>query len=136
MLPRVMLLLLGAQVVQGRTATAKARDREKSLHAIALEEGCTKATHQQFTLTYPTWLEHWRDRHFEFLEVGVGSTKTPSIKMWKRYFAHANVFGADAWISGPRIIKASQNSGADLHRLALYRNWSVVVEDASHGVML
>ena len=137
----VVLLLVGAVAapratrIQRRGRTPKpAYDRTLSLHEIALQEHCSKASFpQQYTHLYPTWLEHWRDRNFNLLELGVGNADTPSLRMWDRYFSHATIFGSDCCFSGPRILAADQEKSADLQRLASFRNWSLVIEDASHA---
>ena len=125
-------------------AEREARWREMDLTAIGKECSTDKATRHRFTQHYERHLGHLRDEEFTLFEIGIGGSDRPgrggaSLRMWKRFFAKAQVVGLDivdkSFVEAPRIrvYTGDQTDGALLARIVDENGpVRVIVDDGSH----
>jgi len=82
------------------------------LNELARAHGTDKAGDHSYTGAYEFHLAGFRDRPVRLLEIGVGGYEDPdqggeSLRMWKEYFAHGQIFGLDIYdkssMSSPKI---------------------------------
>lgn len=91
-----------------------------------------------YTDVYYKYLNHMREREFNFLEIGV--REGSSIKMWSEFFPNARIVGVDIdpnckqYEGGNVDIRiGSQEDDAFLDSLiSEYGNFAVVLDDGSH----
>eukprot|EP00908_Phaeocystis_cordata_P001815 Transcript_11945.p1 GENE.Transcript_11945~~Transcript_11945.p1 ORF type:complete len:464 (-),score=86.64 Transcript_11945:21-1412(-) len=131
-------------------------DKATDLHRLALELGTDKATHHEYTLFYPQYLEPLRGAEFDLLEIGVH--REESLKLWRDYFPRATIWGADkdaapppeqdGWRTAaaaprapgdassaplpPQLLRLDQSDSEALRAAAALRPWRVVIDDGSH----
>ncbi|HET8970504.1 MAG TPA: hypothetical protein VFN19_05535 [Candidatus Nanopelagicales bacterium] len=98
----------------------------------------------RYTPHYERHFAPWRYRQINLLEIGIGGYAREgeggaSLRMWKRYFPHANIFGLDiedkSFVDRRRI-KAFQGSQVDHEVLAgVVREAGplhIIIDDGSH----
>ena len=97
-----------------------------------------------YTPHYDQHLGHLRDEAFTLLEIGVGGYARDrqggaSLRMWKRYFQHAQIVGLDledkSFVDRPRIttVQADQTDPAALHGvIERFGTPLVMIDDGSH----
>ncbi|MGH9895366.1 MAG: class I SAM-dependent methyltransferase, partial [bacterium] len=96
-----------------------------------------------FTEVYPRWLASSRHRLRTVLEIGVGGGEKPhvgggSLRMWKRYFPRAHIYGLDLYpkaIREPRItvFQGSQSDRELLQDVARRIGpIDLLIDDGSH----
>ncbi|SEF24301.1 demethylmacrocin O-methyltransferase [Amycolatopsis pretoriensis] len=127
------------------TLTAALSARAPDLGALAVRYGSDKwgQTHW-FTQHYERHFAPLREEPVRLLEIGVGGYENEesgggSLKMWRRYFPRASVFGLDYFdksrFSGPRltVVRGDQNDPAQLDALAKEHGpFDIVIDDGSH----
>lgn len=96
--------------------------------------------HHGYTPIYHSYFEKLRDKPIRLLEIGVGGYHYPdrggeSLRMWRDYFANAEIFGFDFYkkdivIAGVNILQGSQNSINFLH--SLLHPFDIIIDDGSH----
>ena len=114
--------------------------QKESLHALLRKSGSDKANHHQYARLYEPLLKQWRSKPIKFLEIGVEDGH--SLKVWNEYFDHSdtNILGLayankiqesldDKRIS---IIHGSQEDPKVLQNIALFGNYSIIIDDGSH----
>ena len=127
------------------TLVAALSPRPPDLGALAVRYGSDKwgQTHW-FTQHYERHFAPLREEPLKLLEIGVGGYNDPesgggSLKMWRRYFPRASVYGLDYFdksrVSGPRltVLRGDQNDPAQLAALAKEHGpFDIVIDDGSH----
>lgn len=120
------------------------RWRGMDLTELGLECGTDKATSHQYTQHYERHLSHLRDQTFTLFEIGIGGAQREgkggaSLRMWKRFFPHAQVVGLDivdkSFVKAPRIHihQGDQTDAALLRRIVdEHGPIEVVIDDGSH----
>ena len=115
-----------------------------SLMDLAREFKTDKWGQHRYAQHYQRHLEHLRDEPINLLEIGVGGYTDPtkggeSLRMWKAYFPHAQIFGLDLHEKSAleedrvRIFRADQSSPDALRLIAeQIGRLDVVVDDGSH----
>lgn len=116
-----------------------------SLTDIARSTGTDKWGVHFYTPHYERHLEHLRDEEFVLLEIGVGGYARTgqggaSLRMWRRYFPHAQVVGLDiedkSFVDRPPrmvTVRGSQTDEAVLNSVIdRFGAPLVVVDDGSH----
>ncbi|WP_280408356.1 class I SAM-dependent methyltransferase [Nocardia brasiliensis] len=115
-----------------------------TLAELCVRAGSDKWGVHQYPQHYAKHFEMLRDRPLTILEIGVGGFADPrrggeSLRMWKRYFPRATVYGIDivdkSELSEPRItvLRADQSAPADLARvLETTGPLDLVIDDGSH----
>jgi mycinamicin biosynthesis methyltransferase MycE-like protein len=133
--------------IAGATSTllAALAKRAPDLGALAVRYGSDKwgQTHW-FTQHYERHFGPLRDAPLRLLEIGVGGygdeqSGGGSLKMWRRFFRRATIFGLDVFdkseLNGPRlqVLRGDQNDPAELAALAEeYGPFDIVIDDGSH----
>lgn len=133
--------------------TAARRDAERaqrasdlslrSLTELAQLFGTDKWGRHRYTPHYEAHLGRLKRRSFALLEIGVGGYAQErqggaSLRMWKAYFARAQVLGLDiedkSFVDEERIrtYRGSQTDTALLDRILAEHPVSVVIDDGSH----
>jgi len=87
---------------------------------------------------YERWFNPLRDKHINFLELGVRDGK--SLRVWREYFEHANILGVDINpqsahqdTKGCKVEICSQTDREKLTKISKrVKGWDIVVDDASH----
>jgi hypothetical protein len=118
--------------------------RRRSLTEIAQRTGTDKWGVHYYTDHYEQHLRHLRDEAFVLLEIGVGGYARSgqgggSLRMWRRYFQHAQVVGLDiedkSFLDRPRMttVRGDQTDAALLTSLVdRFGAPLVVIDDGSH----
>lgn len=115
----------------------------KTLTAIANEENTDKGTSfgaaHGYTRLYERHFKHLREKPVRLLEVGI--YKGDSMRMWRRYFPHAEIFGIDHGeqepipdIPGVRSWLGKQEDGEFIRRFLEESGgqFDVVIDDGGH----
>lgn len=115
-----------------------------TLTQLAKRTGTDKWGLHYYTPHYERHLAHLRDEAFVLLEIGVGGYARTgegggSLRMWKRYFKHAQVVGLDiedkSFLDRPRMttVKGDQTDAALLTSIVeRFGAPLVVIDDGSH----
>ena len=97
-----------------------------------------------YTTHYATHFEKFRSQKINFLEIGVGGYENPfkggkSLRMWKKYFPHGNIFAIDIYDKSPheeKRIKIFKGSQVDENLLNEVVNEigeiDIIMDDGSH----
>lgn len=131
--------------IRSRLAPAPpVRPKRPSLTRLAQKHKTDKWGTHRYTVHYEASLKHLRNKHFTFMEIGVGGfTNTSrggeSLRMWKEYFPNATIVGLDivdkTEFAEERIhIYQGDQSDPEFLRgvAARYPDLLVVVDDGSH----
>ena len=97
--------------------------------------GSDKLTHHGYERFYDYFLAKFKHKKINFLEVGVENGA--SIKMWKRYFSRAVIYGMDIGHeyshSRGKVYKGDQSKLEDLKMVAKQiKNSDFIIDDGSH----
>ncbi|MCW2767459.1 MAG: hypothetical protein JWO11_3418 [Nocardioides sp.] len=115
-----------------------------SLTELGLACGTDKAGSHHYTRHYERHFGHLRDQAFTLLEIGIGGGRREgrggaSLRMWKRFFLHAQVVGLDivdkSFVTAPRIHvhQGDQTDEALLRRIVdEHGPIEVIIDDGSH----
>lgn len=115
-----------------------------SLTELAQRTGTDKWGLHYYTPHYERHLSHLRDESFVLLEIGVGGYARSgqgggSLKMWKRYFHHAQIVGLDiedkSFLDRPRMttVQGDQTQATVLSSvIERFGDPLVVIDDGSH----
>ncbi|MGW5385155.1 DUF707 domain-containing protein [Nocardia sp. NPDC003963] len=108
-----------------------------SLTRLALLYGSDKWGIHRYTPQYERYFEPLRDRPLTILEIGIGNGA--SLRMWKRYFRRAIVFGLDIHDSSRYVeqritpLLGDQSSSESLERAVEQTGpLDIVIDDGSH----
>jgi len=124
--------------------TGRGRPHRPDLTQIATRTGTDKWGVHFYTPHYERHLSHLRDETFVLLEIGVGGYARDkqggsSLRMWRRYFRHAQVVGLDiedkSFLDRPRLttVRADQTDPVALQDvLDRFGTPQVVIDDGSH----
>jgi hypothetical protein len=118
--------------------------RRESLLELGRKYNCDKCVFHNYLPHYEWHLKKLRNRKLNILEIGIGGYQSAqsggsSLKMWRDYFAHSNIFGIDiedkSWLDGDRI-KTFRGSQDDEEFLLKVCNETgpldIVIDDGSH----
>jgi mycinamicin biosynthesis methyltransferase MycE-like protein len=121
------------------------RDEPADLAELAVRYGTDKwGSMHQYPQHYQRHFGPIRDHRLTILEIGVGGTLDPvhsgaSMKMWKRYFPRAMIYGLDvvdkSIVDASRLttIMADQSRPEDVTRVAQrFGPFDIVIDDGSH----
>ncbi|MFG2445251.1 hypothetical protein ACGFQG_20495 [Nocardia fluminea] len=120
------------------------RSYHASLAELCVRSGSDKWGVHQYPQHYERHFQTVRDRPLTILEIGVGGYDNPrrggeSLRMWKRYFPRAAVYGIDiidkSSLSESRmtILRADQADPVDLARvLEITGPLDIIIDDGSH----
>lgn len=94
-----------------------------------------KITHHGYERFYDYFLLKFKHKKINFLEIGVESGA--SIKMWKRYFSRAKIYGMDIGHeydhSRGKVFKGDQSKLADLKKVVKQiKHSDFIIDDGSH----
>lgn len=118
--------------------------KSDDLNFLALLYKTDKFGNHFYTPHYMFHFKPWKNKRFNFLEIGVGGYDDPqqgggSLRMWKRYFSKAKIFSLDIFDKSQlqesriTIYRASQ---VDFNRLDEIINSigeiEIVIDDGSH----
>ncbi len=116
----------------------------KTLQELSLLAGTDKGNGHSYIPFYESLLESKRDSVKKVLEIGVGNTPEhlSSLYMWRQYFPHAEIFGADNDLNkliqedGIHIYYCDGNDEDSLKTLTdiIGGDFDLIVEDASHDL--
>lgn len=106
---------------------------------LGSDKGTRKAAHH-YTRIYEPLFAPMRQGRLTLLEIGVGADNAASLRMWRRYFPNARLFGFDIedftglTIEGCEIVRGDMASASDLARLAeaIGGPIDIVIDDGSH----
>ncbi len=114
------------------------------LDTIGLVYGTDKVGGHFYTTHYASHFKKFRYRKINLLEIGVGGYGDPkaggeSLRMWKKYFPFARIFGLDIYDKSPlqenriRIFKGSQVDKAFLDNVTdEIGEIDIIIDDGSH----
>lgn len=114
------------------------------LNALAKILGTDKNGGHSYTDLYKFHLEQFKNQSFNLLEIGVGGYDVPnlggaSLRMWKRYFSNAKIFGVDIYDKSAleenriRIFKGSQIDKDFLDSICdEIGDIKIIIDDGSH----
>ncbi|WP_036566671.1 class I SAM-dependent methyltransferase [Nocardia sp. BMG51109] len=120
------------------------RPYHTSLAEWCVRSGSDKWGVHQYPQHYERHFDPIRDRPLTILEIGVGGYDDPhrggeSLRMWKRYFPRAAIFGLDivdkTALSTPRltVLQGDQSSATDLERVVRATGpLDIIIDDGSH----
>ncbi|WWT39291.1 methyltransferase FkbM [Microcystis phage Mel-JY01] len=117
---------------------------DRPFKAIADALGCDKTTYHTYHTIYPLFLDKFRDKKVNILEIGIDEEL--SVKLWKSYFEDSNIFGIDKNEKYKKLLKENidqnsrinifygdQSSTDDLHSIIhVIPKCSIIVDDGSH----
>lgn len=118
--------------------------KSDDLNFLALLYKTDKFGHHFYTPHYMVHFKPWRNKKFNFLEIGVGGYNDPfqgggSLRMWKRYFSKAKIFALDIFDkvqlqeSRISIFQASQVDFKALDEIIKkIGEVEIIVDDGSH----
>ena len=118
-----------------KTAASPPTGPRRDLPGLATLFGTDKWGRHRYAKHYQTHLRRFRNDTFTLLEIGIGGyrheqTGGASLRMWKEYFANAQVVGLDiydkSFVNAERII-AYQGSQTDEALLT-----KIIIDDGSH----
>lgn len=108
-----------------------------TLHELGLKYGTDKATFHNFCETYDKYMNSYRDKEFNFLEIGI--LNGSSLLMWNEYFQKANIIGADIMdkknFDGGRIKTYIVNQEIPSQLLSIPGEFDIIVEDGGHSML-
>ncbi|MFD2828764.1 class I SAM-dependent methyltransferase [Leeuwenhoekiella polynyae] len=116
----------------------------KNLDRLGSYYGTDKFGTHFYTKHYSQHFHKFRSENLKLLEIGVGGYNNPnkggeSLRMWKRYFRHASIFGLDIYDKSnleEKRIKIYQGSQVDfvfLNRmLKEIGSLDIIIDDGSH----
>ena len=125
-------------------AAARTIGRSSDLTALAAVYHTDKWGEHFYTQHYQRYFAPWRKRDLRLLEIGVGGYSAldkggASLRMWKRYFPHAQVVGIDLYdktqLSEERItvLQCDQTDTVKLASISeKYGPFDIVIDDGSH----
>jgi hypothetical protein len=115
----------------------RARDASRrSFEVIGREAGTDKVTHHGYQRFYPFWMEAYRDKAFNLLEIGM--KEGASAKLWREYFPKATLFGIDnndrVAASDIQIFIGDQSNRQFLHDViqAVPAGFDIILDDGGH----
>jgi demethylmacrocin O-methyltransferase len=106
--------------------------------------GTDKSGIHSYTQHYKNHFEKLKNKKLKLLEIGVGGYDNPdaggnSLKMWKKYFKHGNIFSIDIYDKSRlqekriKIFKGSQIDKSFLSRvIAEMGEIDIIIDDGSH----
>lgn len=116
----------------------------KNLDRLALFYGTDKFGAHFYTQHYSQHFDKYRRKNLKLLEIGVGGYNNPnkggeSLRMWKKYFRNASIFGLDIYDKTnleEKRIKIYQGSQVDFDFLNKMveeiGSLDIVIDDGSH----
>ena len=106
------------------------KDKPGVLHNIGMKYKTDKAYAHNYLGFYEKWLQP-RDAKINILEIGVKDGA--SLKMWREYYANAQVYGIDIttpiMIPGCTVLQADQSDISALSKLPWF---DLIIDDGSH----
>jgi hypothetical protein len=114
------------------------------LNKLGMIYGTDKVGHHFYTQHYMAHLRHLKNKRIKLLEIGVGGAENlayggHSLRMWKRYFPLANIYGIDIFDKSSlceKRIQIYQGSQVDEQFLDEITNeigeLDVIIDDGSH----
>jgi len=108
---------------------------KSKMRRAGLVYGSDKLTYHGYERFYDYFLAGFKNKKFNFFEVGVEGGS--SIKMWKRYFLRAKIYGMDIGHeykhSRGEVFKGDQSKIADLKKIVRKTKVSdFIIDDGSH----
>lgn len=122
-------------------------NKEKTLTELAIMFNSDKHGHHDYCTHYETHLQHLKNKHFPFVELGVGGYRYndkggSGLQMWGHYFKKATIAGVDLYDkSGLKIIlppNVELFRGSQTDENIMFNVFEkigtpeVIIDDASH----